>query len=197
MGVHEGDSLRLVRSGTRAVGIDPGPDVRHRLGPDTTVVEATSDEVLAGTTVPDLLGGLPIDLAFIDGMHLFEYALRDFIGLERWCAPGATILVHDCLPLDAETSARERSSVFWSGDVWKLPVCLAEHRPALDWRTVDVEPTGLAVIRALDPTSTTLSDRYEEICERYLPLGYEAIGDDKGSRLRLVPGDWESIAGWL
>ena len=27
-----------------------------------------------------------LDLVFIDGMHLFEYALRDFMNVERYCA---------------------------------------------------------------------------------------------------------------
>ena len=31
------------------------------------------------------------DLAFIDGMHHFEFALRDFANLERHCAPGSTM----------------------------------------------------------------------------------------------------------
>jgi hypothetical protein len=34
-----------------------------------------------------LLGGLPVELGFIDGMHLFEFALRDFMNLERLCTP--------------------------------------------------------------------------------------------------------------
>ena len=34
------------------------------------------------TDVPALLGGRPLDMAFIDGMHRFEYALRDFINIE-------------------------------------------------------------------------------------------------------------------
>ena len=37
----------------------------------------TSDEFFARNDVGAELGGLPVDLAFIDGMHHFEFALRD------------------------------------------------------------------------------------------------------------------------
>ena len=38
------------------------------------------------------LGGLPIDLAIIDGMHQFEFALRDFINIEKHSSPQSTNL---------------------------------------------------------------------------------------------------------
>jgi hypothetical protein len=192
VGVHEGDSLRLALPGTRAVGIDPAPSVGAPLPPTTTVLRSTSDDAFAGADLPSLLD-LPVDLAFIDGLHLAEVALRDFMALERLSAPGSTILVHDCYPLDAETSRRDRRTVCWSGDVWKLLVALAEHRPDLRWVTVDVPPTGLAVVRGLDPASTVLVERYEAICRQLVPLGYEAVADDKGRLLRLVPGEWDTV----
>ena len=175
IGVHEGDSLVLASPGTHAVGIDPTPSICRPLGPTTTVVRRTSDEMFAGDELSQLLDDRPVELAFIDGMHLFEYALRDFIGLERRCTPASTILVHDCYPLDEVTAARDRTTMLWSGDVWKLVVCLREHRPDLRIAVVDVEPTGLALIRGLDPASTVLAERYEELCDRYVGLGYDAI----------------------
>ena len=191
--VHEGDSLVLVSPGTRAIGIDPTPSVRRPLSPMTTVIARTSDEVLAGDELPHLLDDQPVELAFIDGMHLFEYALRDFIGLERRCTPVSTILVHDCYPFDEVTAARDRTTLLWSGDVWKLVLCLNEHRPDLRIAVVDVEPTGLALIRGLDPSSRVLSERYDDLCARYVGMGFGAIADDKARRLSLVPGDWAHV----
>ena len=56
---------------------------------------------------------------------------------------------------------------------------------------VDVAPTGLGIIRGLDPDSTVLDYRYNEIVERYLTVPYKnPYGSDwiepKGS-------DWETV----
>lgn len=193
VGVHEGDSLTLVSPGTRAVGIDPAASLCQPMGSLTTVVPRTSDEVLQGDELSRLLDGQPVELGFIDGMHLFEWALRDFIHLERHCTPESTILVHDCHPLDEITAARERTTVFWSGDVWKLVLCLRENRPDLRIAVADVEPTGLAIIRGLDPRSTVLADRYDELCARYITMRYGTIAGDKARQLNLVAGEWAVV----
>ena len=193
IGVHEGASLALVGPGTRSVGIDPAPTVRHPLQPNTTVLQQTSDAAFAGDELSRLLEGRPVALAFIDGLHLFECALRDFIALERRCTPSSTVLVHDCYPRDEVTSARERTTVFWSGDVWKLVLCLVEFRPDLRVAVADVAPTGVAIIRGLDPASDVLSARYDDLCARFIGLGYDAVSEDKAGRLRLVPCDWPTV----
>jgi hypothetical protein len=197
IGVHEGASLTLAIPGTRCVGIDPTPSLRHPLGPNTSVLQQTSDAAFSGDELSRLLDGRPIALAFIDGQHLFECALRDFIALERRCTRSSTILVHDCYPRDEVTSARERTTVFWSGDVWKLVLCLAELRPELQVAVADVAPTGVAIVRGLDPTSQVLSRRYDELCARFIGLGYDAVSEDKPGRLRLVPGDWPTVRALL
>jgi hypothetical protein len=197
IGVHEGASLALVAPGTRSVGIDPTPSLRHPLRSDTIVLQQTSDAAFSGDELPRLLDGRPIDLAFIDGLHLFECALRDFIAIERRCSPSSTILVHDCYPHDEMTSARDRTTVFWSGDVWKLVLCLTELRPELEVAVADVAPTGLAIVRGLDPASEVLSRQYDDLCARFVDLGYDAVAEDKPRRLRLVPGDWSTVRALL
>ena len=197
IGVHEGASLALVVPGTRSVGIDPAPAVRHPLPPNTTVLRQTSDAAFAGDELSRSLDGQSVALAFIDGMHLFECALRDFIAVERRCTPSSTILVHDCYPRDEVTSARERTTVFWSGDVWKLVLGLAEFRPDLRVAVADVPPTGVAIVRGLDPASDVLSEHYDDVCARFVGLGYDAVSEDKPGRLRLVPGDWPTVRALL
>src|SRR5580658_4167438 len=82
VGVSRGESLKLAGPQTLALGIDPQPRVGFTLGPNQKIFAQTSDEFFARADVPALLGGRALDMAFIDGMHHFEYALRDFINIE-------------------------------------------------------------------------------------------------------------------
>lgn len=192
IGVHEGHSLSFVQPGTRVVGVDPEPKVDSP--PDNTViVAATSDDFFADPALVGLLGG-PIDLAFVDGLHLHEQTLRDVANVERHSHPDGIIMIHDCLPIDAKTAARDRTTVVWSGDVWKVVVALRRHRPDLTVTTVDVEPTGLAIVSGLDPDNTVLHDDYDAIIEELASLEFddlEAVG--RNEMLGVVPGTWDRV----
>ncbi len=65
-------------------------------------------------------GSIAPDLCFIDGMHLFEYALRDFMNVERCAAPGAIVVIDDIFPNHPAQGQRERRTRAWTGDVWRL-----------------------------------------------------------------------------
>lgn len=192
IGVHEGHSLAFVQPGTRAVGVDPEPKVEAP-PPDSTIVTATSDDFFARPDLADLLGG-PIDMAFVDGLHLHEQTLRDVANVERHSTPDGVILIHDCLPIDALTSARERTTMVWSGDVWKVVVALRRHRPDLTVSTVDVEPTGLAIVTGLDPSSTVLHDRHDEIVVELADLAFDDLErEGRHAMLGVVPGDTDDV----
>ncbi len=180
VGVHQGHSLALVQPGTRIVGVDPEPKVAEP-PPSCTIVETTSDDFFAD---PAALEGQPIDLGFADGLHHWEQTLRDVANLERHSAPDGTILVHDCNPIDDVTSARERTTIVWSGDVWKTVVALRRFRPDLSVRTIDVEPTGLAVVTGLDPANTVLFDEYDEIVAEIDQFAYNDL--DRIGRVELL-----------
>jgi len=195
IGVSTGRSLTLALPGTMSVGIDPDPRLSFPLRRGTRIFHQTSDDFFANHDLTRLFGGVQLDLAFIDGMHHFEVALRDFMNLEKSSNIGTTILIHDCLPIDEVTAARERSTSIWSGDVWRLIALLRAFRPDLEVNVVDVAPTGLGIIRGLDPDSTVLDYRYNEIVERYLTVPYKnPYGSDsiepKGS-------DWETVKALL
>ncbi len=197
IGVAQGKSLRLAAPGTRAIGIDPEPKIAEPLGAHITVHAETSDAFFASHDLEAELGGRKLELAFIDGMHLFEFALRDFIHLERHCAPGATILMHDCYPLDEATAARERRTAFWTGDVWRALLALQRHRPELSICTLAVPPSGLAMIRRLDPASAVLRERYAAIVAEFGALPFERIAARKAEALNLVAADWPAVAARL
>jgi tetratricopeptide (TPR) repeat protein len=197
IGVEEGPSIALVRPGTLALGVDPKPKIAFPLPRNVRVFAETSDDFFARHDVRAELGGRPLELAFIDGMHQFEYALRDFMNLERLCLPGSTILVHDCFPHDRRTAQRERETAFWSGDIWRLVLLLKKYRRDLSIHTIAAPPTGLLVIRKLDPSSDFIAGNLEDLCEEFMRLDYGILNKDRAGKLNLFPNDWNSIRALL
>ena len=74
------------------------------------LIKATSDDVFAGDNPLAHFGGVPVDLAFIDGMHLSEFALRDFINIEPFMADTGVIVIDDVLPRNGLEAARDRKT---------------------------------------------------------------------------------------
>ena len=195
IGISTGRSLAQVLPGTRVVGIDPAPKLAAAPPPNVQVHALRSDEYFAIRDLREDLGGLPVDLAFIDGAHVFEQALRDFINIERCSTPQSTILLHDTYPLDRYTAQREHHSVFWSGDVWRLVLILKKYRPDLTVANVASSPTGLCIVRSLDPQSRVLAESHDSIVEEYLAVDYSVLDADKPGLLNLYPNDVERVLG--
>ena len=190
IGVDAGRTLSLARPPTRAIGVDPALRETPPFLAETRLYAMESDAFFEREAAR-ALAGKPIDLAFVDGLHLFEQALRDFIHVERHAARGSVVLFHDCLPLDGDTARRQRRTGFWTGDVWKLVPVLEKHRPDLTVFLVPAYPTGLAVATGLDPASRTLSDRFDEIVAEFLPRDWTDGPQDP--KLPLVDNDWPSV----
>ena len=171
IGVFHGESLRLAWEDAICVGVDPEPAVSPEHVRHCHIEATTSDEFFAGARW-QIFGDLPIDLVFIDGMHLFEFALRDFLNVEALTGPDSVVVVHDCLPTDAVTASRTRTTGIWTGDVWKLVLCLLDHRPDLQLSLIDVPPSGLLLVRGLNPNARALRDGYDRIVQQYLPLPF-------------------------
>ena len=173
IGVAQGATLALAGVDTMCIGIDPEPEVPDALARRCHIEKMTSDEFFSGPRLGELLGERTADMAFIDGMHLFECALRDFMNLEASAGRDSLIAVHDCLPRDQASSSRERTVRLWTGDVWKLVFCLLDYRPDLQITLLDVRPSGLCLVGELQPGDTTLRDNYAAIIERYMPMCFE------------------------
>jgi hypothetical protein len=192
IGVHEGHSLRIALPGTRAVGIDPEPLLRDP--GDAAVFPLTSDDFFARYDLSAVLGDVALDLAFIDGMHLFEFVLRDLINVGRYAVPTTTVLLHDCYPISAATATREHLTYLWTGDVWKIILILKEYCPEVDVCVVDAPPAGLGIVRHLDAgVSERLQKSYDEIVDRFLALEYSTLEGDKAGLLNRIDYDWTLI----
>lgn len=189
IGVETGATLGFAHAAERAIGIDPDSSKLRRelVPPCARVFHETSDAFFQRYTRKALLGPHRLDLAFIDGMHLFEYALRDFMHVEAWSEPNGVIVLHDCVPVSVLSASRERRSNFWVGDVWKVVSILREYRPELRVKIVATAPSGLVIVRGLEPSSRVLWDRLDAIVERFLELPYPAKGVDVPAGFDLVP----------
>jgi hypothetical protein len=161
IGVRFGHSLALARC--RAVGIDPAYLIEAELSGEVHLKRTTSDEYFTRPDCLDVTGGQPFDLAFIDGMHLFEFGLRDFINTEEHSSPWSVAIFDDVLPRNVPEAARERHTGSWTGDVFPIIEVLRRYRPELVTVLVDTAPTGLMFVLGLDPSNTTLRDNYGEI----------------------------------
>ena len=138
--------------------------------------QMTSDDFFAKYDPKVLLGGT-IDFAFLDGLHWFEFLLRDFINVEKHARRNSLVLMHDCIPTDTYIARREVHDRglaaysphlgWWAGDVWKTAAILLKYRPDLCIYGCKASPTGLLVITNLDPTSTALRDNYSKLVDEY------------------------------
>ena len=197
IGVQYGESLCLAEPETQTIGIDPEPEIRHELTANTTVFPEKSDDFFAARKKEDVLGNGVIDLAFIDGMHLFESVLDDFIHVERWAGPHTIVLIHDTVPADALSVKRERQTRFWTGDVYKFVLCLKEFRPDLKIYNLNIGPSGLCFVGNLNPASTVLSDRRSEIVNRFMDIEYSTIAPNRDSLLCIRENSNEELSRFL
>ena len=99
--------------------------------------QITSDAFFKDVDAISSLGGSP-DIAFLDGMHLFEFLLRDFYNTESICDPSSVMILHDCLPLNEAMAHRDSDAL----RARRCAVCdggvsVGEHREAGGRRELD------------------------------------------------------------
>jgi Methyltransferase domain len=195
IGVDQGISLAQALPQTPCIGVDPEPKIDREL-PSAQIYALTSDEFFARYDLSDLLGG-PVALAFIDGLHLFEQVLADFNNLEAHSTPNTVVLLHDCMPLDEATASRERTTDFYTGDVWKATMALRRYRPELDMAIVPTLPSGLCMVRGLDRASRTLERELPGIIDEYRDLGFDHYLAHQAEMPEQVPNTESAVQGWL
>jgi hypothetical protein len=168
IGVRNGASL--ARSRARSIAVDPEFTIKKEIDCPVTLVRTTSDEYFARPDALAQFGGQPPALSFIDGMHLFEYALRDFMNVEARSEWWSAIVFDDMMPRTLDEAARERITQAWTGDVYKVLLTLRRLRPDLICLPIGTEPTGLVAVLGADPASGVLAGHYEALlAEHVLP----------------------------
>ena len=160
--------LTLAFAQCASIAIDPDFQIdRTVIGRKRSLFlfQMTSDEFSCRHSAHAFLGE-PVHLAFLDGMHLFEYLLRDFANTERCC-------------LDKWTRSRSRYPLWWTGDVWKSVCILRRYRPDLTIATFNAPPTGSILVSNLDPTSCVLDEHYGDTVAGFVDLADEATTFDE------------------
>jgi hypothetical protein len=193
IGINDGASLARVRASTIAIGVDPNPTVDYPLSAETHIFPETSNEFFDRGGADAALAGNRLDVGFIDGLHLYEQALRDFIHLEAYCGPRSVILIHDTVPLDEATQSRSSNTQFHTGDVWKIVLCLKHYRPDLDIFTIATPWTGLTVVTGFNVESRVFADSYEEAVSRFVNKPFSDIESNLESELNMVANEWTIV----
>jgi hypothetical protein len=106
------------------------------------------------------------------------------------------IAVHDTIPLDEKTAGVVRRARFHTGDVWKIVPFLKQHRPDLELATVRTGPSGLTLIRRLNP-SRRKSPADVEAIGRYRELPWEYYKQHGSEFLVTIPNERSAVRRWL
>ena len=90
----------------KKIGVDPKSGGTHRM---------TSDEFF-------LLNKVNFDLIYIDGLHIYEQAIKDIKNSIKCLSKNGIIILHDCLPKKIWNQIVPQMYGHWNGDVWKAIV---------------------------------------------------------------------------
>jgi len=76
-------------------------------------------------------------------------------------------------------------------------VLLKKYRPELSIHTVATPPTGMCIVRNLDPGSRFIADNLPRLLDEFGKLDYGYLEKGRGKKLNLFPNDWEKVRGLL
>lgn len=148
--------------------------------------EKTSDAFFA-EDADALLGGRKFDIAFIDGMHEYEYALRDVENTLNYLSDNGVIIMHDCNPLTKQSASsfedwkNRNFADVWNGDVWKVILHMQSLRKDVNAFTLDCDH-GLGMITKSKPEKTLHFTR-----EQITSLTYEDFNKNRKDFINLKP----------
>lgn len=189
IGVNQGNSIVQVQAETNAIGIDPFDSIMYKLPKNIKIYFETSDAFFERPDISEILNNKKIDLAFIDGMHLFEYVLRDFINVEKLVHKNTIIALHDCIPSDSYMTTREFHSGSWTGDVFKMIMVLKKYRPDLKIYNFN----SLCVVINVNPQNKVLQENYDRIVDEYMNIAFDDIAANKEEILSVIDKSVEEI----
>ena len=193
IGVSKGRSMALADSSTKVVGVDPAFQIDVEIRAQARLFPIPSDDFFVRYNLFEELRHDRLDVVFIDGLHLFEQVLKDFVNVEKYANENTVVLIHDCYPVSELTAERNRSTNFWTGDVWKIIPCLRRERPDLKVNVIPCRPSGLGIITGLDSDCSHLADNLEDLMASYAAIKYLDIPQEREQYFSTVSNSWEAL----
>lgn len=150
--------------------------------------EKTSDEFFA-VDAKTVFARHKVQLALIDGMHEYAFALRDVENTLNYLTDDGVILMHDCNPRMEEHAGtyqehQKRGRGCWNGDVWRAVVHLRSQRDDINVFVLDCDE-GLGVITRGKP-----ENRLSLTPQDIRSFGYADFEAHREQWLNLKPADY-------
>ena len=112
--------------------------------------QKTSDDFFE-LDAPKVFANKKIEISLIDGMHEYEFVLRDIENTIKYAAENVFIILHDCNPQAKEDACsfndwkNRKFTGVWNGDVWKAILHVKSQRNDLRAFVLDCDQ-GLGII---------------------------------------------------
>ncbi len=126
-----------------------------------------------------------IDVCLVDGMHEYNFALRDIENTLKFLQKDGVILIHDCNPATKNAGSgfddwqKRGGEDMWNGDVWKAIVHLRSLRNDINVFVLDCD-CGIGVVTFGKPENN-LNYSIEEINA----LSYEGLDKNRKEWLNI------------
>jgi len=131
---------------------------------DSAIDFRSPDERIEGLLPPGTL----YDIIFIDPWHTYECSQRDFQAGLALLAPGGTLVLHDCCPVERKmvSPAPPVPWRLWQGVSYCAYLDLVGSLPDATWYTVDTD-YGCGVIRKRPGENQTAGSGEREIFQQW------------------------------
>lgn len=186
IGIAEGNTLVNVNVPNK-VGVDPNPRYKamdkkrieeiHQI----EIHEIESDHFFFYNT-------RYFDVVFVDGLHIYEQAIKDILNSLNFLNHNGFVVVHDILPKDEKSASRDRSTFEWNGDVWKVVYDIYKNYPDIGY-FVSESDAGLGVMWKKNGSNFYLPKWNDDIRD----LSYRFFEENGKFFLNRVKPDVESI----
>ncbi len=122
----------------------------HAAFEDGFLVDFRSESMDISQCLAEINGkGLRYDIILVDPFHEYDTSYRDLEAAFDLIDEGGMLVVHDCLPPNAEIATASFIPGGWCGVTYKAYIDFVRPRRDLDYRTVDAD-YGCGLIRKLD-----------------------------------------------